>query len=194
MKSTDGVTSNKFSTKNLTSTSGRLDIIFRCLLAAFSFDYTNIIFHTVLNGPPNPPKALKFVGNQIDPLPIDEIGMAQLFQMILDPNNSKQLEGVYLTNSAFLQVAQELAQEGPLILLQEKTLPLQDYFNELKNKVINLDSIIFILGDSLDLKNDELEFLVKELNAIPVTLGSQSYLASHCIVFVLMELEKLKLK
>jgi tRNA pseudouridine-54 N-methylase len=144
----------------------------------------------VLNGPPDPPIALTFVGNQMEPLPLDEIGIAQLFQRILDPNPTR-IKGISLTKKSFLQVAQELAQAGRLLLLQENTRPLWDYLDTLKNQDLDFESIAFILGDSLDLKKEEEELLLNDLGALPVSFGLHSYLASHCIIFTLMELKKI---
>lgn len=190
MKSTNGITSHKFLIKDLTGTSGRLDIIFRCILAAFSFGKGNIFFHTVLCGPPNPPKSLEFIGNQLDALPIDEIRMAKQFQNLLDSNQKDHVKGITLATKSFLNLASELAQKGPLLLLQENSLPIWEYLNEIKEKKTKISSLIFVLSDHIDLDPDEKEFLMKQLGAIPVGLGSQSYLASHCITFLLMELKK----
>ena len=51
-------------------------------------------------------------------------------------------------------------------------------------------SLSFILGDHVDLTYQECEFLIENLGATGVSLGPQSYLASHCIIYVLMELKK----
>ncbi|NVM30084.1 MAG: hypothetical protein HWN65_14670 [Candidatus Helarchaeota archaeon] len=192
VKSTKGVTSNKFLIKDLTGTSGRLDIIFRCLLAAFSFGSRNIFFHAVLNGPPNPPKALTFNGNRVGELPIDEIGMAHLFQTLLDPTKPLQKEGITLVHRSFLDLASELAQEGPVFLLKENFPPFKESLVDLQKEKHAIHSIIFILSDHIDLEPQEEEFLINKLQATRVNLGSRSYLASHSIIFLLMKLGKLK--
>ena len=186
VKSTKGVTTNKFLIKDLTGTSGRLDIIFRCIQATFSFGYKNIIFHTVLCGPPNPPKSLDFIGNQLKDLPLDEIRMARLFQGIL---KGSQFEGISITDKSFLQLASELTQIGPIVLLQEDSLPYSDYLNELNKVKENIESLTFILSDHIDLEPSEKDLLRNKLGATLISLGSESYLASHCIIFLLMKLK-----
>ena len=176
--------------KDLTGTTGRLDIIFRCILAAFSFGKHDIIFQTVLNGPPDPPKSIEFNGNRLNELPTDEIQMARLFQTILDPKNQKQIEGITLRPKSFLQSASELARKGPIFLLQEDGLHFLDYSDELINKKAGVNSLIFILSDHIDLKPQEKEYLIERLGATQISLGSQSYLASHCIIFLLMKLKE----
>jgi tRNA (pseudouridine54-N1)-methyltransferase len=190
VKSTKGVTSPKFLIRDLAGTSGRLDIICRCLLGAFSFGYQDIFFHTVLNGPPAPPKAIEFFGNFLEPLPSDEIGVAKLFQALLVPQIGEYSKGIRVTSASFLEVSSALAQQGPLFLLQEKVAPLRERLATFAKSKAALESVSFVLGDHLDLTEEENRFLKEELEAIPVSLGAESYLASHCIVFVLMELQK----
>lgn len=190
MKSTHGVTTNKFLIRDLPGTSGRLDVIFRCILATFSFGFHNRVFHTVLNGPPDPPKSVEFNGNRLKELPQDEIGMALLFQTLLDPLTKRTVEGIHLAKNSFLQIATELSQEGEVFLLQEKSMPFHKYLNELKKTQSKMNSVSFVLSDYLDLNQQEEEDL-NQLGVKRISLGSQSYLASHCIVFVLFELKKL---
>jgi len=190
VKSTRGITSNKFSIKDLAGTSGRLDIICRCLLATVSFGYQNIFFHTVLYGPPSPPKSIEFIGNIIKPLPSDEIRVAKLFQTLLNPQNTAQIKGIIVRNKSFAQIASELAQDGQLLLLQEKGLQLWEQLSKLDEPQFENQSLSFVLGDHVDLTSQEIEFLIEQLRAIPVSLGTQSYLASHCIIYSLIELKK----
>ena len=190
MKSTKGLTSNEFLIKDLTGTSGRLDIICRCLLATFSFGYYDIFFHTVLCGPPSPPKSVEFIGNLMEPLPSDELGVAKLFQILLNSQDTEQLKGIVLAKKSFFQLASELAQEGILFLLRETAVPFQEQLRQLDSSKAENQSLSFILGDHVDLTYQECEFLIENLGATGVSLGPQSYLASHCIIYVLMELKK----
>lgn len=190
VKSTSGVTTDKFLIKDLTGTSGRLDIIFRCVLAAFSFGINNICFHTVLHGPPNAPKAVEFDGNQLETLPIDEIGMAKLFQSFLQPGVSNLPKGVMITKTSFVQLTQKLGQKGPLFLLKEGATPIQEYINDNLENISSNSSLNFVLSDSVDLERNEEDFLINTLYAIPISLGANSYLASHCIIFLLMKMKQ----
>ena len=123
-------------------------------------------------------------------LPVDEIGIALLFQTLLDPKNPTKIEGITLENKSFLEIAETLAQEGPVFLLHENSPPFKKYLGELEKHKAQTGSITFILSDHLDLEKQDETFLLKKLEAIPISLGSKSYLASQCIVFVLMELNK----
>lgn len=191
MKSTKGVTSPKFLIRDLTGTSGRLDIICRCLLGTFSFGFQNIFFHTILNGPPAPPKAIEFIGSFLESLPSDEIRVAKLFQTLLAPQIGEYSKGIRVTPNSFMEVSSVLAQQGPLFLLQERSTPFRAQLVSLMKRKSAFESISFVLGDQLDLTKEDNRFLLEELKAIPVSLGAESYLASHCIVFVLTELKQL---
>jgi len=184
------LTSNKFLIKDLTGTSGRLDIIFRCILAAFSFGFDNISFHTVLHGLPHPPKSVEFVGNRLKELPIDEIRLARLFQRLLDPQHPASIKGIVVSNTSFLQVAENLSKEGALFLLKEGSPAFPQYLKDNIEGILDQSSLTFVLSDYTDLEQDEEQFFLKNLNATPISLGTQSHLASHCIIFLLLELQK----
>lgn len=125
------------------------------------------------------------------PLPSDELGVAKLFQTLLTPQSDEYFKGIRITPTSFPDVSSLLAQQGPLFLLQENATPLRNRLATVAKSKGAFESVSFVLGDHLDLTNEENRFLLEELESIPVGLGVESYLASHCIVFVLMELKKL---
>ncbi|MHA1276088.1 MAG: hypothetical protein ACTSQ8_02775 [Candidatus Helarchaeota archaeon] len=185
IKSTKGITSNEFLIQNLPGSSGRLDIVLRCILAAFTFGTQGIYIHSILNGPPSPPKAIHFTGEQLHELPIDEIEMAKLFREILDPTNPIQKAGISITADSFLDTAANLGKIGTLFLLKEDAPLFNYHFVEEKKGT----TTSFILSDHLNLEAAEENYLINELGATPINLGPKSYLASHCIIFLLMELQ-----
>lgn len=123
-------------------------------------------------------------------LPFDEIRIAKLFQSLLNPQNPTQIKGITIGNKSFIQVASELAEEGILFLLQESALQFQEQLPKFNDSQFESQSLSFVLGDHVDLTNQETEFLSQKLGAIAISLGPQSYLASHCILYVLIELKK----
>ena len=129
----------------------------------------------------------------MSPLPADELRVAKLFQTLLDPQNTVQTDGITIANKSFAQVASELAQDGLLFLLQENALQLREQLPQFNDPQFENQSLSFVLGDHVDLTSQETEFLTNQLGAIAVGLGPQSYLASHCIIYVLMELQKMNL-
>jgi len=145
----------------------------------------------VLNGPPNPPISLTFNGSKLKNFPSDEIRLARLFQTFLDPQRATHIEGISLESKSFLEVAHELAQHGWVFLLGENFPPFETYLKGLNHKKSEIKSLSFILSDNIDLEKQEEERLIKELDAKPISLGTKSYLASHCIIFLLIELNRL---
>ncbi len=147
----------------------------------------------MLHGPPHPPKAIEFIGNRLKDLPIDEIQMARLFQQLLDTQKPTFIEGITLSNTSFFQVAERLAQDGALFHLKEGGISFQEHLTDNFKEISVQHSLNFILSDSVDLEDYEEDHLVQKLSAIPISLGAQSYLASHCIQFLLLQLKKCEL-
>ncbi len=171
-----------------------MDIIFRCLLAAFTFGPQHISFHAVLNGPPDPPKTVSFEGAELDPLPIDEIQVAKLFQQILDPDQLSQHAGISITAKSFRAMATSLSAKGKLFLLKENAEQFQTHLPHVLAGEDAGPAMIFVLGDHMDLEQEEEDFLIEKQGAIPISLGTKSYLASHCIAFLLMALKKFRME
>lgn len=182
------MTTHKFLLKDITGTSGRLDIICRCLIAAFSLGYEEIEFHTVLHGPPNPPVALEFDGSILKALPHDEISLARLLQQLLDPKASIPL-GIQRSKKTFINIVQDLRTRGPVLLLKEGYPHISLALERLSRIKPIPKALSFVLSDLIDLTSEEEAILISELECQPVGLGRQSYLASHCIILLRLALQ-----
>jgi tRNA pseudouridine-54 N-methylase len=135
---------------------------------------------------------VSFKGAQLDTLPIDEIRVARLFQTLLDPEHSPQYAGISITAKSFREMAASVSAEGVLFLLTERGDQFQTHLPRVLAGEHAGGAISFVLGDHMDLEREEEDFLIETLGAIPISLGAKSYLASHCIVFLLMTLQKYK--
>src|SRR5512139_455212 len=65
---------------------GRLDVVYQCALMALHRSHAirqDVIFHALLNGPPDPPKELVFNGAELRELPLDERGWEPLLRKVL---------------------------------------------------------------------------------------------------------------
>ncbi len=116
--------------------------------------------------------------------------MGYLFQTLLYPQEIPAIAGITISDHTFYDIAMELAALGPIFILKEKSSSFWEQIDDLYAKKATLESISFILGDSIDLTQQEEDFLITSLGATPIDLGAQRYLASHCIVFVLMTLKE----
>ncbi|HDJ89871.1 MAG TPA: hypothetical protein ENG40_04180 [Thermoprotei archaeon] len=179
-----GHTAADFSLNNIAATSGRLDLVIRCIIATFygnSHLRKNVDFYAVLNGPPNPPKVIRINGRKIKVLPNTEKEMARILYDIL---KGKEVSGFTLLNLSFSEILKNLYLE------KYKFIYIIERGNDIsKVNFSEKEKYLFILGDQKGLnKNDE--NILKKYNAKEVNLGPISYLTSHCIVILNNELCK----
>lgn len=191
LKASTAVTAPVFLVRNIAGTSGRLDIVCRCILSAFLINgkiRRNVDFYAVLEGPPSPPRLLKVSGGLLSKLPKSEVEVGRIIRDLLSMDR-----GVYPKNNAF-EVGRMTFERlvlclrgagGSLIYLHENGVDIRDY------KFASMTPVAFILGDHLGLDPASERFL-DSLGVTRVSLGPVSYLASHCITLVNEELDKLR--
>ena len=102
------------------------------------------------------------------------------------------VKGISVSNHTFLQVAENLSKKGPLILLKEGAPMFSQYLADNTGELLDQSSLTFVLSDYVDLELDEEDYILNKLKATTIGFGTQSYLASHCIVFLLMEWRRFK--
>lgn len=173
-------TSPSINLKDLPGSAGRLDIIARCINAAFWLSYgirKNVVFHTILHGEPNPPIYIRFEGEKLKKVSPDERSIAIFIGKALKKfDESKEIEstpGIFVSRKSF----QELLEEN-----KDKNFYLLDENGKDVGK-LKIKNPFFILGDNMDLLPEEKELLAR-YDAIPVSLGKISYLSSHCIAIL----------
>ncbi len=181
LKASTARTSPDFSIKSLAGSSGRLDVVCRCLIAALAKPggiRRFVEFQAVLEGPPNPPKLLVVKGEELRELPLSEVEVAeQIFKVL----QGLKVEGFQLLEKiSFRKAVDKVVDRGfQLIYLHEKGGKLKD--------MLRGEKIAFVLGDHLGLDRDSEAYLDSK-GAVRVSLGPHSYMASHCIAAVLREL------
>ncbi|MHA1579440.1 MAG: hypothetical protein ACTSUQ_07420 [Candidatus Freyarchaeota archaeon] len=97
LKASTARTDNKFTIKDLPGSSGRIDLVCRCILAALltsSSHRTDTILYAVLEGPPRPPLTIEIDGEKIEQLPRNELQLGLLLRQILNPSASSPTLGV----------------------------------------------------------------------------------------------------
>jgi len=181
LKASEGRTAPDFSLKSLAGP-GRMDLIARCIVAAF---YTlegprrDAGLTVVLEGPPDPPVSLTLDGGRMGDAPKSEVKAAE---MVFDALSGKEGEGVRKERKGFERVVSEYKERGfSLYYLHEE--------GEDSSKVKFEKTYAFILGDQKGLDAKSERFL-DEVRAKRVSLGPYSYLASHCITIVNNELDE----
>ncbi len=167
--------------KDLPGSAGRLDVIARCINAAFWLSYgirRDVVFHTILHGEPNPPVYIRMEGEKLRKVSPDERNIAIFIKKALERmKEDKEIEstpGIFVSKKSF----QELLEEN-----KDKDFYLLDENGESIEKVEISSKPFFFLGDYKDLEEKEKELLY-DYGAQPVSVGKNSYLSSHCIIII----------
>jgi len=190
LESSTAVTAPIFNINNPASTGGRIDVIFRSLMASMPKEIEKrkkVNFYVILNGPPSPPLLIKFIGERFHLHFTSEKEVGLLFKDIL---SGKKVEGVIVEKKNFFEIVDELRKNKYIIfLLDEKGIDIL----KLKSKIIQAyPRAVFILGDQDGLSPEAFKF-VEKIGAIKISIGPRVYLTSHCILFMNFILSKWRL-
>ena len=176
------VTSSNFTLNDLCGAAGRLDILCRCVNSAFFLSHDmrrDTELFLVLRGEPDPPRTIRLVGSELKYLNPDERSTGALIKKALE-NYSGRVEerstpGIYISKRGFEEVIGELASKGKLVRLDEAGEDIA---------AAGLDGeLIFVLGDHIDLDDEEKKIL-EDNDAALVSLGPESLHSDHCITLV----------
>lgn len=176
-------TDGKFSLNDLTGSTGRLDVLLRCINSTFMLSNDirrNIDLYLVLLGGPEPPKALLFRGSELKYLNPDERSTAALVKNALmkkaGDSWTMSTPGIYVARKDFSAVMAEL-QGKRLVYLKEEGAPISE---------VRLDADdIFVLGGKEDLNPDNERTIEEWPEKLKISLGPRSLHADHCITVVL---------
>jgi tRNA (pseudouridine54-N1)-methyltransferase len=172
-----GITDAKnINLKDLPGSSGRLDIIARCINAAFWLSGNirrDVTFHTILHGEPYQPVYITLKGAKLRKVSPDERSISLFLKKALERMEEKEQTspGIYVKRKSFEELVRE-NEDKHLYLLDEVGTSIDDIeFNGVP---------FFFLGDNRGLPPDEKQFIMKK-GAESISLGTISYLSSHCI-------------
>lgn len=173
-----GRTSGKF--KNLYE-AGRLDVVYHCILMAIYGSYASrkdVIFHAILNGPPDPPKELRVESNLLQDAPPEQGHWEDLIRKVL---TGKSHPGITVKKNSFQAL---LETKRNLFVLEKKGTDIWE--------VETGENPVFILGDQIGLPKNEERFALRR--GTKVSLGEREYTSAQCICilnYVLDRREKL---
>jgi len=174
-----GVTEpEKINLKDVPGSSGRLDVVARCINAALwlSGDIRrNVVFHTGLHGGEQP-VYIRIEGEKLRKVSPDERSISLFLKKALERMDSMEetSPGIFVYRRSFKEVVEE-NEDKKFYLLDERGEPIDNIKFE--------GTPFFFLGDNRDLTDEEKKFLVDK-GARKISLGSISYLSSHCIAVV----------
>jgi tRNA (pseudouridine54-N1)-methyltransferase len=184
--------SPEFLLDDLAGTSGRLDILLRCLRAALMVSHgvrTDTIVYLVLLGGPRAPRTLRFEGAHARFLRPDERSLAVLARKLLaaDRDPARGLAfvplkiGIWLAEEGLGAVIADLDGATPYVL--------EEGAADVRGAAIDLHDAAFFLGDHLGIDAPSRAQL-SHLGAIPLGLGPVSLHAEDAVAIVANELDR----
>jgi tRNA (pseudouridine54-N1)-methyltransferase len=181
LKASEGRTAPDFSLKSLAGSPGRMDLISRCIIAAFNTPRgkrEDTLLEIVLEGMPNPPISMTINGSVLGQLPMGEVGVAAMIHGAL---SGKEIEGISMRRKSFQDSVRQYANDGYLLFY------LHEAGKDSRSAKF-AEKSAFVLGDHKGLDPASERFL-DAMGAERISLGPHSYLASHCITMVNCELD-----
>ncbi len=186
-------TSADFSLNDLSGSTGRLDVLLRCINSSFFLSNDmrrDVELFLVLQGQPDPPKTLHLVGSELRYLNPDERSTAALLRNALIKGEKgeygKSTPGIYIYRKSFEDVLAECAGHSKIIYLKEDGKDIRDAIRD-----AGLDGeTTFVLGDDKDLTDEE-EQILEKFNPLTVSLGPKILHSDHCIIVVQNEVDRI---
>ncbi|MEW5936342.1 MAG: tRNA (pseudouridine(54)-N(1))-methyltransferase TrmY [Candidatus Thermoplasmatota archaeon] len=179
---------------------GRLDTVYQCILSALFLSHgirRDVVFHAVLEGPPDPPLHLSVKGSELRDARVDEQTWTHLLRKVLPqatksprtkPYNQKHRRalgggahpGITVCRGSLQSLVRASSQSGAQIfVLEEKGAELREVkFGE---------HTTFILGDHIGLPRKEERYALRY--GTKLSLGKKRYLAMSCINILNYEMD-----
>lgn len=171
------ITSPDFSLNDIPGTSGRLDVLARCVTSAFLLSHgirKDTLLYLVLLGPPNPPVTIRFQGSDMRYLNPDERSTTSLIRRALSLERSvewrKSTPGIWIRRAGLDHLLREMGR--PLV-----------YLHENGDEFTPVDEAIHVLGDHMGLTGEQ-ESCLDRLGAHRMSLGPLTYHTDHCITII----------
>jgi tRNA (pseudouridine54-N1)-methyltransferase len=180
-------TSGDFTLEDMPGSAGRIDILARCVTAAFvtSFDIrrdTQVCL--VLLGEPDPPKLIRFEGAELRYLNPDERSAGALIkralQVRLGTGQRRSTQGVYVERAGLVEA---LHHSDASVLFY-----LHEHGKDVRSVDLHANNVAFILGDHLGLFEEEEAQLG---HAQTIRVGPTKLHTDQCIRLIHNELDRL---
>lgn len=198
-------TDARFELNDLAGGAGRLDVLLRCVSAAFFLSRKirkDVECTLVLLGQSSPPRAIRFVGSELRYLNPDERSTGALVRNALlrfsatqtgtpkpvarSAGEMRATPGIYCSKRDLAALLDSLPRSTTLIHLKESSRPLEDVLGDCGGSAADFT---FVLGSQDDL-TDEQERILDSRFPLKASLGPESIHAEHCITVVHNLLDK----
>lgn len=178
-----------FSLNDVAGTSGRLDILLRCLRAGLLVSHglrTDAVVYLVLGGGPMAPRTLRVEGSCAKYLRADERNLGGLIKSVLALPPSDEVFG-------FSKPGVSIAQGGLEVVLRDMgpvtPFVLEEGAPDLRGCSLDVPEPAFFVGDHLGF-DEAMQSALRALGATPVSVGPVSLHADDVITLVSNELDR----
>ena len=153
---------------------GRLDIVQECIVASLFLSHglrRNVTFHTILNGPPNPPLHIQINGETLYDVRTDVDTWQSILRKVIAGKNHP---GITSSKTSFEALLKSKAENRMVYVLEEGGKKITE--------TLLADNAVFVLGDHVGLPKKAESFALRY--GEKVSLGKQPYLAASCITVI----------
>ncbi len=177
-------TSGNFDVNNLMK-AGRMDIVMHVIINAFFVSKQvreDVKLHLIFYGMPDPPKHIEITVKEETNLSKKDMGnlIKKILYKYKEGKKTEVLPGCFIEKKSFLNVIQELVEQGKEIFVLDKR------GKDIRKTKISKESV-FIVGDHEGLPKKELKRLKKTAKAVSV--GPKIYFASQVVTVLNNELD-----
>jgi tRNA (pseudouridine54-N1)-methyltransferase len=177
-------TSPDFSLEDLPGSAGRLDILVRCVTAALHVSHgirRDTVITLLLQGPPGPPRTLRFVGSDLRGLNPDERSTAARIRNALEYEGRLEREVSPGLHAGASTLAEIVRNGAPLLVMDEQG-------KDLRGLALPPEPT-FLLSDHEGLTLEE-RGMAMDARALAVSVGPKSLHADQVITLVHNELDR----
>ncbi len=153
---------------------GRLDIAYECTVASLFLSHAirkDVVFHAILNGPPNPPLHIQIDGQTLHDVRTDIQSWQNILKAIL---SGKTHTGIKVDRASFEALIKDKARSSCIYVLEEKGAAI--------SQIEIASNPVFVLGDHVGLPKKAEDYTLRYGQKI--SLGKQPYLAASCITVI----------
>ena len=153
---------------------GRLDIVYECTVASLFLSHglrKSVIFHAILNGPPNPPLHIEINGEKLYNVRTDVDTWQRILKKVI---SGKQHPGITTNKTSFEALLKAKSETASIYVLEEGG-------KDITHAELPAD-VVFVLGDHVGLPRKAEVFALRYGKKI--SLGKQPYLAASCITIL----------
>ena len=176
-------TDSDFNLEDLPGSGGKMDTVCRFITASLWVSHgmrRDTDVYLVLNGPPNPPVTIRFIGETIKRVDPNERGLAIWIKKALDLVKGRKgkewynlQDGIQVSRKSFQEIVKAHS-ERPIYVLEERGKNIENIEVE--------EDPVFILGDHIGMSRKDEKFALRY--GEKVSIGKQKYFASACCTII----------